>query len=286
MRKIPLYQTRDHLDQIPEEFFEYFISANGDAIKVYLYVYRCLYKGSLFTLEELSDILHLPEDNIISALKYWEEKGVIRLLYDADDNLDGLVFTQSRLPAVKPAMFSASKPENNSHVHKKADVPHTNPQPSDEELSELLNDVEFMEFIELSKYYLRRELKPDEVARIWVCYKEFSDVALMEHLLEYCVEQGHRSISYICSVAQCWYANGYRTLEQVKVRQSVIDAVKKVFNIDRNLGKNEYNYIDRWINEYGFSIEDIVKACELTWRKNQGPNFPYANGILMNWVKS
>ena len=63
---------------IPEVFFsEYFCSANGDYIKVYLYCrYLCKYHSEISVLD-LSKKLSIPINIVEQALKYWEEQKVI-----------------------------------------------------------------------------------------------------------------------------------------------------------------------------------------------------------------
>jgi len=54
----------------------------------------------------------------------------------------------------------------------------------------------------------------------------------------------------------------------------------------RSLVPAETAYIDKWKNEYLFSIELIQKACEKTIQAIHEPSFEYTDRILSNWRSS
>ena len=45
----------------------------------------------------------------------------------------------------------------------------------------------------------------------------------------------------------------------------------------------ELDYIRRWSEEYGFSLEMILEACNRTISAIHQPSFEYADSILKNW---
>ena len=44
--------------------------------------------------------------------------------------------------------------------------------------------------------------------------------------------------------------------------------------------------MDRWLNQYGFSIEIIKEACARTIRQIHEPKFEYIDSILERWQKA
>ena len=54
----------------------------------------------------------------------------------------------------------------------------------------------------------------------------------------------------------------------------------------RNPAPAETEIMDRWLNEFDFSIEIILEACCRTIRQTHQPNFQYANKILEQWHKA
>lgn len=64
--------------EIPDVFFtEYLSSANGDYIKVYLYILFLSKYDKDIKINDLSKKLALPLKTIQEAFKYWEEAGVL-----------------------------------------------------------------------------------------------------------------------------------------------------------------------------------------------------------------
>lgn len=63
---------------IPDVFFtEYLSSANGDYIKVYLYIVFLSKYDKDIKINDLSKKLALPLKTIQEAFKYWEDNGVL-----------------------------------------------------------------------------------------------------------------------------------------------------------------------------------------------------------------
>ena len=64
--------------EIPDVFFtEYLPLANGDFVKVYIYMLFLSNYSKDANITDLSKILALPYNTIQDALKFWEEQGVI-----------------------------------------------------------------------------------------------------------------------------------------------------------------------------------------------------------------
>ena len=65
---------------IPNAFLDkYMPSANGEFVKVYLYLLRRLNDGGDVSICGIADILNHTEKDVIRALKYWEQQGLISL---------------------------------------------------------------------------------------------------------------------------------------------------------------------------------------------------------------
>ena len=62
---------------------DYMPAANGNYVKVYLYIAKCLQaKESNFSISSLADQLENTEKDILRALMYWEKKGLMSLNRD------------------------------------------------------------------------------------------------------------------------------------------------------------------------------------------------------------
>ena len=47
---------------------------------------------------------------------------------------------------------------------------------------------------------------------------------------------------------------------------------------------SEITYIKKWNEEYGFSLDIILEACNRTMNAIHQPNFEYTDSILKNWL--
>jgi DnaD/phage-associated family protein len=113
---------------------------------------------------------------------------------------------------------------------------------------------------------------------------------LIEYLIEYCVENGHKSMHYIQKVALSWADRKIRTPEEAKQSAAFYSkscyGVLKAFGITgRSPAASELAYIQRWSGEYGFSDELILEACNRTMNSIHQPSFDYAESILKSWLE-
>ncbi len=70
---------------------EYVPSANGDFVKVYLYLLRLLTrKNSNLSISSLADTFNQTENDVMRALRYWDRSGLVQLSYDDNNQLCGI----------------------------------------------------------------------------------------------------------------------------------------------------------------------------------------------------
>ena len=68
---------------LPNAFVDnYMIRANGEYIKVYIYLLRMVSDGANFSIPCLADVLELTERDICRALKYWKKENLLDLVMD------------------------------------------------------------------------------------------------------------------------------------------------------------------------------------------------------------
>ena len=80
---------------------EYVPSANGDFVKVYLYLLRLLTrKNSSLSISSLADTFNQTENDVMRALRYWDKSGLVCLSYD--DNLITTLLIPRFLPQLSP----------------------------------------------------------------------------------------------------------------------------------------------------------------------------------------
>ena len=258
---------------------EYMPAANGEYVKIYLYLLRCLSSDQAeLSLTLIADRFDHTEGDILRALKYWEKMKLVKLEYSDADSLSGIRLLNSGEAAGKAAVPEPASPKADAPASASQKIPPF----SMEEQQQLL-------FI--CEQYLGKTLSSTEVARI--CY--FHDVLgfsadLIEYLVEYCVCKGSRSIHYIGTVALAWAEAGITTVSQARERTTTYTrgcfAIMKAFGIgDRNPVEPELKYIETWLHTYDFTLELVLEACRRTMERLHRPSFEYADRILKKWTE-
>ena len=93
MSKINLYSDKDTTATSVSNVFidEYMSDANGEFVKIYLYLLRQLNSVDAgFSLSEIADKFEHTEKDVKRALCYWERMQLLHLDYDGDENLVGI----------------------------------------------------------------------------------------------------------------------------------------------------------------------------------------------------
>ena len=79
----------------------YMPGANGEFVKVYIYLLRLLSDTSVpFSLEQMADHFFCTERDIIRALKYWEKEKLLTLTYRNSEDIADIILN---VPPVKSA---------------------------------------------------------------------------------------------------------------------------------------------------------------------------------------
>ncbi len=163
---------------------------------------------------------------------------------------------------------------------------------SPDEITLLGKDDSVREILFVTESYMGHPLSPSETNTVLYWYDGMGMSSdLIEYLVEYCIERGHKNIRYMNRVAIGWDEEGIATKEdavsRIKTHNSLYKTVRKAFGImGRELTSPEEKYIDTWQQGYGFTIEVIEEACERTIMKAHTPSFAYADSILKSWYES
>ena len=72
-------------------FAQYMPRANGEFVKVYLYLVRMSGAGTPpLSLCGIADRLNYTEQDVLRALRYWEAENLLALAYDEEGSLSGI----------------------------------------------------------------------------------------------------------------------------------------------------------------------------------------------------
>lgn len=111
-------------------------------------------------------------------------------------------------------------------------------------------------------------------------------------LVQYCASIGKRSMAYVEKTAAGWLEQGIdgdtvdAHVERLTKQRAAEGKVASAFGISgRNLVPKEKEMIRRWTVEYGFPLEVIVCAYEISVERTGKLAFRYIDGILTSWNK-
>lgn len=269
MKKLTLKNPlQSNTTLLENEFIDkYMPEANGEYVKVYLLLLRHLNDPSAnLTISKIADILDDTEKDVIRALNYWKKLGILD--YEAS--------TESAPKTPLPKAAEPKEPEN---------------APAMQNITKFKNRKELKELLFVAEQYLAKTLSVTDVNTITYFYDELGMSAdLIEYLIEYCVENGHKSIHYIQKVALSWSEQKITTIQEAKNNTILYNkncyAVLNAYGIKgRAPATAETAYIRRWNEEYGLSLDLILEACNRTMNTIHQPNFEYTESILKNWME-
>ena len=285
------FQTNATL--LPNDFIDnYMIDANGEFVKVYLFLLRHLDDPcSSLTLTTIADCLNNTEADILRAFRYWEKKGLLRTERDTDGKITALELQKMSLSGGDAS--SAAKP---SSVSPAAPAPAAAPAPLAASaaakavpIDSFRAQKEIKPLLFIAEQYLGKTLTHTEMETITYFYDMLHMSAdLIEYLIESCVENGHKSMHYIRKVAFSWAEDGIETVSQAKEQSALYNkncyTVLNAFGIkNRGPAASELTYIRKWAEEYAFSPDIIAEACRRTISATHQPSFEYADSILTKW---
>jgi len=255
---------------IPDIFFaEYLPVANGDFVKVYLYLFYLAKNSSQIELNHVSKHLNIPLTVINSAFSFWIEKNIItktpngfilNSLQDMELNKQykpNLTLSPEKIDAIAKSKHrsSAIQSINNSCF-------------SGNMTSAWYSEIDLL----FSKYQFEEQVM----------------VALFEH----CKNKSSSSFlhkNYVQAVALAWFNSGIKTysdlesyfLKHEKAKKISTTILKKL-GLHRACTEYEEAFIEKWTADFGYDIDIINIALKKTTSK-ANPNFDYIDKLLSDW---
>lgn len=241
---------------------EYLPTAPDGFLRVYLYARMlCLHPELGGGIDEVAGALHMDADAVFNAMSYWERQGIVRRLSDrpptyvlvpmrgagASDPMESDYYEYREFNAALQSLFG---PDNLLH-------------PKQYEMAnDWLNLLGFTQSAVLkmveNKLRRSRSKKPD-AARL---FKQLNEQAAK------------------------WAERGVRTDEDVERAlkyderiEKTAAAVLKQFSISRPATLEELKLVERWLNDWNFTLEQIIDACAET-TKSRTPTLAYLNSVL------
>lgn len=316
-------ESKETFSLISNHFIDYYMTdANGEFVKVYLYLVRLMSSKSPVSVAGIADHFNLTEKDICRAIRYWISEDVLRLEYDASGHLTGITLlplhekdkktddASLSLDSISLLKFPEKKavtptaPPFSEPVHTAVTVPKANvvqkptsefpeKQPYSAALAAKAKaDDAFADVIFETETYFRKELSVNDIEILIYIHDQLGfSTEVMEYLIEYCVSIDKLDLRYAEGIAKNWYKAGIHTLDEAKEAAEngtpLYRAVFKALGINRKAPTTgEIAWMDSWNKEMGFDLPIIIEACNRGIA--QHPNdvtFAYVNGILKRWKK-
>lgn len=266
--------------QVPVSFIEKHLKeANGAYVKVYLYILNMAYKDEEISYCEMARELNLIESDIVNAVDYWKNAGVLKENGE-DIEIKAGKDTIGKNTEREP---KEEKKENKKPIYDKIKI-----------AKQISESGELSDMMSLAQDIFARILTTAEMESIFWFYDglKFSPEAILL-LLEYCVSKGKTSMKYIEKVAVDWGGRGATEADKVceiikedEQRTSYLYSLRKLLGIaDRALSQNEEKYLMKWRNERGMSEEMVALAYEYCIIQTAKLSFPYMDKIIERWYK-
>ena len=318
MASIQIYKEQLNEYTIISNYFidHYMEDANEAQLQVYFYLLRMVSANLPVSVSDIADKFKHSEKEVLRALKYWELQKLLSLDYDSQKNLTGIHFLtipQEALckdaapvsPVTPQATTAAitSKQETDIAAPVLSVVKSTTPAETCEEPSIYVKPTytadqlrafkaqeNAAQLLFVAEEYVGKPLTMGDIKTIYFMWDvlHFSD-DLIDYLIQYCVDRGKKDFRYMEKVAINWAEEGITTPKQAQ--KSAVKYEKNIYSIMNALGKNttpttkELEFIQRWINEYGFTNDIILEACDRTVLATDKHRFEYTEGILSSWKK-
>ena len=246
---------------------KYMPKARGEFVKVYLLMLK--YNTSNepgVNGAVLASSLNLLESDVMNALNYWNDQGVIRLIpIDKMNNFNIEFLPLDDFESNETHEINLLDALNNS------------------ETNDMLRDIEKI---------LGRSLSNKEMETYLNWQNDFSFTSeLILILIEYCVSKGKSDYRYIEKVALAWHDLGIKTIYEAQVHiKKNEDKWIKIRHILQYLGiknteimKPQEELLNKWLFTYKFDLPLIEKACDICFQRLNRADFKYIDGILSKW---
>ena len=252
---------------IPDVFFtEYLSQADGDYVKIYLYLCFLSKYNKDVKINDLSKKLAIPFVKMHDAIKYWEDQGLLIRKNQGFivANIQEIEFNKLYKPRITlPADYVAETKKNQNRAS----------------AIEIIND-DFFQGVMSTSWATDIEF--------W--FKKYGfDEEVMIALFRHCFNKSALHRSYIVTVADAWHKNNIKTfndLEEYYEKEdkviSISNSIKKKLRISRNLSEYEIAYVRKWVINYNYGLNIIEIALKKTTSKFN-PSFEYLDKLLSDW---
>ncbi|MCR5147793.1 MAG: DnaD domain protein [Eubacterium sp.] len=94
-------EKKETFSEISNNFIDYYmVGANGDFVKVYLYLVRLYSCGRPVSVSDIADYFQCTENDVCRAIRYWVKEGILSFTYDTGRNITGIILKNIEAPEI------------------------------------------------------------------------------------------------------------------------------------------------------------------------------------------
>ena len=249
---------------VANEFLEeYMPKANGDYVKVYLYLLKNRVGGVDYGT--IAEALCLTEGDVRRAVKYWEELGIITIGIDKSKALEqnskeeAGVLEKSNIgeTAVKniedreKALLSEEELRNR---YRRTE--------GREAMDSLAEDPEYRKLLFIVQKYMSKILTDNDQQVFAYLYDGLHlPCDVIDYLVDYCVQKGHNNIKYIEKVGLDWARLGIDNVSAAKNRTREFDRQNDDYNKKKQTRNNKRGIV-RDTDYDSLVLEQVIRKME------------------------
>ena len=223
------------------------------------------------------------ETELATAIAFWRGAGIIE---GDEENTEAVEPIACEEPAAEPVQ-AVSKPR----LQRADELP----KYTTDELAVLLESrKDAAQLINECQNVIGKIFNPAEV-NIVLALSDYLglDGQFIFVLCDYCSRKGKKSLRYIEKKAFGLVDEGITTVEALSAHIEKMELIaglegqiRTLFGMkDRELTTKEKKFIEKWITKFGYGIDVIKKAYEITVDAIHEPSPAYANAVLERWNK-
>ncbi|MBQ7900873.1 MAG: DnaD domain protein, partial [Clostridia bacterium] len=235
---------------VSNQFVDKFMcDANGSFVKVYLYCLRYANSGESLSVPKIASVLNMIQSDVISALKYWDSVGVLKL--DKNDKNDYSVELLDTFAEKSPERTYADTSDGEKKLLRSQ-----TPYSRADLMTAMQGNEKIKQLFTLSSQLLNKTLNNNDLNIIYMLYDylKFPPEVIFS-LLEYCMSIGKNNMRYIEKVALTWADAEINTVAKaaayIRARNkenAFIQKYKTMFKlVGRDFTESEIALLKTWV---------------------------------------
>lgn len=263
----------------------YLAEASGNSIKTLLKIFRN--PSGVVSVSEISDALSLTADEVLAALDYWVDKGIL-LFTDEGGNVKFVPKAKNEAAPKQNAEIAPSP----APAKPNATEPIVLPKPTMEQIAARIREDETVRsLLTEAQSILGRTFGLDMQTTLLMLFDTYGlQKEVILTLIQHLADSGRGSTATILRIGKIWAEREINNLDAANEyiqNDSAVNRLFTEFRIATGISNprptpKQSAYLLSWM-QMGLSTELLLKAYEETVERTGKLSFAYMDKILKNW---